>query len=307
MTQPEEQKAQPQDPRFISCSECKTVLRGHQRYYALNERPVCGKCQAPYRKTIEASEGKGAFLRAAIQGGIIAIVGAALLAGIVAVFPAGKIFLVIPIGWLIGKRIMTSVASYSHRGYQKLAVGLTYISFLAGMTIGAVKHETGNTERRAEVRTKMQGTAATQSDAIEEEMKSMRVADSIEAVQNGDVFVPDDSSDVEDDTATVFTGDAELDSAIVRERERERRLAENPPPELPVGPGPGLLFVMFLLSPLFGMIGSGMAFSAAGVAAVGYAFYQAWKQTDGQGRDLRLSGPFKIGEGPIAATQAAAT
>jgi hypothetical protein len=64
---------------------------------------------------------------------------------------------------------------------------------------------------------------------------------------------------------------------------------------------------MFLLSPLFGMIGSGMAFSAAGVAAVGYAFFQAWKQTDGQGRDLRLSGPFKIGEGPIAATHAPAT
>jgi hypothetical protein len=107
---------------------------------------------------------------------------------------------------------------------------------------------------------------------------------------------------VEPDTATLFTGDPELDSAIVRDRERARREAAAPPVELPSGPGPGLLFVMFLLSPLLGMLGSGMAFSAAGVAAVGYAFFQAWKQTDGQGRDLQLSGPFKIGEGPIEAT-----
>jgi hypothetical protein len=298
MTEPEEQKAQ--DPRFISCSECKTVLRGQQRYFALNERPVCGKCRIPYAKTIEASEGKGAFLRAAIQGGIIAVVGAALLAAVVAVFPAGKIFLVIPIGYLIGKRIMTSIANYSNRDYQKLAVGLTYVSFLAGMSIGAVKGDAANAERKEEVRTKMQGTAATQSDAIDEEMKSIRAADSIEAVQSGETFAPDDG-EVEEDTATVFTGDAQLDSAIVRDRENARRAAAAPADE-PITPGPGLLFFMFLLSPLFGMIGSGMAFSAAGVAAVGYAFFQAWKQTDGQGRDLRLSGPFRIGEGPIAAT-----
>src|SRR5688572_20397240 len=297
MTEPEQPMAQ--DPRFMSCSECKTVLRGQQRYYALNERPVCGKCRIPYAKTIEASEGKGAFLRAAIQGGIIAVVGAALLAAVVAVFPAGKIFLVIPIGYLIGKRIMTSIGNYSNRDYQKLAVGLTYVSFLAGMSYGAVKGAAADTERRAEVRTKMQGTAATQMDAIDEEMKSVRAADSIEAVQNGEAFAPDEEA--ADDTATVFTGDAELDSAIVRDRERERREAAAPPVELPTGPGPGLLFFMFLLSPLFGMIGSGMAFSAAGVGAVGYAFFQACKQTDGQGRDLRLSGPFKIGEGPIAA------
>src|SRR5687767_271836 len=137
MTEPEEQKAP--DPRYIQCSECKTVLRGHHRYYALNERPLCGKCRIPYAKRIEASEGKGAFLRAAIQGGIIAMIGAVLLAGMVSVFPAGKIFLVIPIGYLVGKRIMSSVANYSNRGYQKLAVGLTYFSFLAGMSVGAVK------------------------------------------------------------------------------------------------------------------------------------------------------------------------
>ena len=302
MTEPTQPQPEPTDQPakvepFISCSECKTPMR--KSYYALNERPICGKCRMPYAKTIVASEGPGAFTRTAIQAGIIAIVGAAVLAGIVAVFPPAKILVVIPIGWLIGKRIISSVDNYSNQSYQKLAVGLTYTALLAGMSIGAVRGMKEDTARRAEVRTKMQGTAATQDDAIAEEMKSMRAADSIEAVQNGETFDPDDTMEA-DDTTTIMTGDAELDSAFVREKRRAALEAAAPPPELPKGPGPGLLAFMFLLTPFLGMIGNGMAFSAAGVAAVGYSLYLAWKLTDGQGRDLQLSGPYKVGEGPIA-------
>jgi hypothetical protein len=291
-TTPETQPAAPQP--FMQCTECKAPIKG--RYYALNERPVCGKCRVPYAKTIERSEGPGAFTRAAIQGGLIAVAGALALAGVVAVFPPAKIFLLIPIGWLIGKRIMKSVDNYSNRGYQKLAVGLTYLSFLAGLSVGAIKHEAANTERRAEVRTKMQGTAATQTDAINEEMKALQVADSIEEAEDAAEGGTDAESAADDSSFT--TGDPELDSAFAKERERERNLAANPPAEVE-GPGTGLLIVMFLLSPLLGMIGFGMAGSAVGVLALGYALLQAWKQTDGQGRDLKLSGPFKVGEGPI--------
>jgi hypothetical protein len=285
-------------PPFMSCSECKAPIRG--RYYALNERPICGKCRMPYAKTIERSEGPGAFTRAVMQGGIVAVAGAVALAGIVTVFPPAKIFLLVPIGWLIGKRIMTSVGNYSNRGYQKLAVGLTYLSFLAGLSVGFVRHEAANAERRTEVRTKMQGTAATQSDAINEEMKALQVADSIEAVQSGEEPATDAETASADDSSFT-TGDPELDSAFAQQRERDRLAAANPPPAPMEGPGTGLLIVMFLLSPLLGMIGFGMAFSAVGVLALGYALLQAWKQTDGQGRDLKLSGPFKVGEGPIAA------
>ena len=281
---------------FMQCSECKAPLKG--RYYALNERPLCGKCRVPYAKTIDRSEGKGAFARALTQGALVAVAGAAVLAGIVAVFPAGKIFVLVPIGWLIGKRIMTTVGNYSNRGYQKLAVGLTYLSFLSGMSIGTIKHELANAQRRSEVRVKMQGTAATQSDALNEEMKAMQRADSIEAAENGEPATDVDSAS---DDGTYTTGDPQLDSAIAQERARDSVLAANPPDKPMEGPGTGLLIVMFLFTPLLGMLGFGMAFSAVGVLAVGYAFLQAWKQTDGQGRDLRLSGPFTVGEGPIAA------
>jgi hypothetical protein len=49
------------------------------------------------------------------------------------------------------------------------------------------------------------------------------------------------------------------------------------------------------------MMQFGMMASAMGIMALGYALYQAWKQTDGEGMLLELSGPFRVGKGPIPA------
>jgi len=49
------------------------------------------------------------------------------------------------------------------------------------------------------------------------------------------------------------------------------------------------------------MMQFGMMASAMGVMALGYALYQAWKQTDGEGMVLDLSGPYRVGQGPIPA------
>lgn len=246
-------------------------------YYALNERPLCGKCRVPYAKKIANSEGPGSMLRAAIQGGVVAVAGAVVLGLIVTVFPAAKIFVLVPIGYLIGKRIMVTLDSYSARRYQYLAVGLTYLSFLAGIGVPTYRVDAADAERRAEVRTKMQGTAATQSDAIAEELESQRVADSIEAAADGET----------DSSAVADSADAEPGPVA--------------PPAQSGSPRIGLMILLVLFLPLLSMLGFGMAFSAVGVLSLGYAFVQAWKQTDGQGLDLQLSGPFKVGEGPIAA------
>ena len=63
----------------------------------------------------------------------------------------------------------------------------------------------------------------------------------------------------------------------------------------------GLALVMFLFFPFIASLQFGFAFSAVGVAALGYALYQAWTQTDGQGLHLELKGPFRVGQGPIPA------
>jgi hypothetical protein len=57
-----------------------------------------------------------------------------------------------------------------------------------------------------------------------------------------------------------------------------------------------------LILPMLAMFEFGLYAAAVGVLALGFALYKAWDLTDGQGLDLVLKGPFRVGSGPIAAT-----
>ena len=120
----------------------------------------------------------------------------------------------------------------------------------------------------------MQVTMATQTDALREELAALNA-------QQEDAADPlsDEDSPSEEPAAAAPTQAAADD----------------------LGPGPGLAFVLLLFSPFFAMMQFGMMASAMGVLALIYAMYQAWKQTDGQGMVLELSGPFRVGQGPIPA------
>jgi len=58
----------------------------------------------------------------------------------------------------------------------------------------------------------------------------------------------------------------------------------------------------FLILPLLAMFEFGLYAAGVGLLALGFALYKAWDLTDGQGLDLVLKGPFRVGSGPIAAT-----
>jgi Na+-transporting NADH:ubiquinone oxidoreductase subunit NqrD len=194
---------------------------------------------------------------------------------VITLFPPARIFLLVPIGYYIGKRMMSSLEGYSTRRYQYLAVTLTYLCFLIGFTIPAVREQRDAITRNAENRAKMQGTMATQNDALREELAALNAS-------QGD---PADPISDEDSPS-------------------EELAAAAPPTQVAaddIGPGPGLAFVLLLFSPFFAMMQFGMMASAMGVLALGYALYQAWKQTDGQGMSLDLRGPFRVGQGPIPA------
>jgi hypothetical protein len=169
---------------------------------------------------------------------------------------------------------MSSLEGYSTRRYQYLAVALTYLCFLIGFTIPAVREHREAITRNAENRVKMQGTMATQTDAINEELAALSASREVSV----DPLLGEDSPSEEQ--APVAPKKAAPDE---------------------IGPGPGLALVLFLFSPFFAMMQFGMMASAMGVMALVYAMYQAWKQTDGQGMLLDLSGPFRVGHGPIPA------
>ena len=253
---------------FLWCSDCRTPMR--DRYFALNDRPVCAKCRPPYAERIARAEGPGAVWRVSLQGALIALVGAAVLAGAISIFPPLRLFVVVPIGFLIGKRMMAALDGYSNRRYQYIAVSLTYLCFLVGFAVPSAIEQRETAARRSATRARMQGTVATEADALREELASLTPAQRDSAVTN----------------AGNGTESAPAPTAPMAE---------------PVGPGPGLAFVMLLLLPFISSLQFGLMFSGIGFTAIGYALYLAWSKTDGQGMKLRLTGPFRVGHGPIPA------
>jgi hypothetical protein len=250
------------------------------RYFALSERPICVKCRPKYAQRIARTEGPGATLRVGLQGALVALAGVVALVAVITAWPTARIFLLVPIGYFIGKRMMSSLEGYSNRRYQYIAVGLTYLSFLIGFTIPAVGAEQDARNRRAEVRAKMQGTMATQDDALRAELAALNAGQEASADPFSDEDSPDEDAPAEEPAAAA---------------------APTPPAADDTAPGPGLSLVLLLFSPVLAMMQFGITFSAMGLLAMGYAMYQAWKQTDGQGMSLELSGPFRVGQGPIPA------
>lgn len=262
--------AAPDPALYMSCSECRAPMR--EKYFSMNERPICAKCCPKYARRIKRTEGAGAIWRVGLQGALVALVGVIALAVVIKFMPFLRILVLVPIGYYIGKRMMSSLDGYSTRRYQYLAVTLTYVCFLIGFTIPAIGAEQEARNRRAANRARMQGTLATESDAIRDEVAALNA-------QHGN-------------SANPVTG---------APSPSEQQAAAAPSKAAGNGIGPGLAVVLFLFSPVVGMMQFGMMASAMGVMALGYALYQAWNQTDGQGMLLELSGPFRVGKGPIPA------
>ena len=262
----------PNSGAYMWCSDCREALR--QTYFALNERPICARCKPAYAEKIRRTDGPGAMVRVGLQGGIVAVVGVIVLIALISMFPPFRILPLIPIGYLVGTRMMKALDGYSARRYQYLAVGMTYLCFLIGFAVPAGFEEAKARERREAVRAKMQNTVATQTDALRDEMAQVgALPGSAEAAASSD-------------------GDGE---------EREQPATAQPAGMENLGPGPGLALVLFLLLPFIAVVQLGMSFSIVGMMSLGYALYQAWNQTDGQGMHLQLRGPFRVGQGPIAA------
>ena len=257
---------------YLWCSDCRAPMR--DRYFALNDRPICEKCRPPYAERIRRTDGPGAMWRVGMQGGIVALIGMAVLAAAITAFSPLRLFVVVPVGFFIGKRMMTALDGYSNRRYQYLAVSLTYLTFLVGFAIPAGIQARADKARHEANRAKMQNTVATETDALREEIASI--------------------SRPLDAPAAEPTSDAAGEAPAPAKPTAVPELAN-------VGPGPGLAFVMFLLLPFISSLQFGLMFSGIGFAAIGYALYLAWSKTDGQGMHLKLTGPYRVGRGPIQA------
>jgi hypothetical protein len=268
--------AVPKPVLFMACSECKAPMR--DKYFALNERPICPKCKPGYARRIERGTSTTSFLRSASMGLGVALVGAVAMAAVVSIFPFARIFVLIPIGFLIGKTVMKAVDGYGGRRYQYLAVGLAYFGISLGQVVPAVREAADAEVRRAAIRADTNRTLATQGLALEEAMRDMAQ----DSTFIGSPLAEDGEEAEEDAVAPAQAG--------------------GPAPKAEEKSGPANLLILFLFLPILALFqGLGIHVTAVGFLALGYALYQAWKQTDGHGLDLNLKGPFRVGAGPIPA------
>jgi hypothetical protein len=257
---------------YMSCSECRATMR--DRYFALNERPICAKCRPEFAKRIERGTGSAAFQRALLQGLVTALVGAAVLGTGVLFIPFVRIFVVIAVGHFVGKRVMAAVDGYGGRRYQILAVALTYFAIGLGSLVPAINEARERDQRMKAIRADTTRRLATQGKAIAEEI------DAFVAEQAG----AEEAGGAQDSIA------AEEASVALK------------PAAKKTSPGIGNLLIAIVTLPLLAMFAFGYTAAGVGLLTFGYALREAWRLTDGQGLDLQLKGPFRIGTGPIQAT-----
>jgi hypothetical protein len=259
------------------------------RYFALNDRPICAKCRPKFVQMIERMTGSAAFQRAFLHGLGTGLVGALVLGILATVFPAFRVLIIPAIGYSIGKRVMAAVDGYGARRYQILAVALTYFSIGLGSLGPAFNEAHEAAERRRAIQADTTRRLATQGKAINEEFEAFmaeqkRLAAEEAASNPAGVTEAEPADDVEEDTSIV--AEETLVPKTQKKKEEERI-------------GPGSVLVAILTLPVLAMLAYGLYAGGVGLFLLGFTLYKAWQLTDGQGLDLQLNGPFRVGTGPI--------
>ena len=246
--------AEPQDTAghpFLWCTDCRTALR--TQYYALDERPVCGKCRVGYAARITRGEGPGSLPRAIAYGVGAALVGAAFIALVVQFIGFGRIISAIAIGWLVGLAINKATGEYFGQRYRILAVGLTY--FAVGL-----------------------GSIAPIAIALARVPEPVVISAALET-NDEPINIP-----------------ARMNEE--RAKSSEQRMAEDLSREGTLSIAVSMV-IMLVTLPLLSIFTFGIHGAVVGLLALGYGIFKAWELT-GKGVAYTLSGPYRVGQGPIA-------
>ena len=250
------------------------------RYFVLNERPICAKCRPEFAKRIQRGTGSVAFQRAFLHGLVTALVGAAILGTGVLFIPFLRIFVVIAVGHFIGKRIMAAVDGYGGRRYQWLAVALTWFAIGLGSLVPAINEAREAADRHRAIQADTTRRLVYQTKILQQELDAFR------AEQAG---APTPTADAEENESAEDSASA-----------AEAHAPQPTPAKKPGSYGLTDLLIGLVVLPIMAMFTFGYTAAAVGLFTFGYALREAWKRTDGQGLVLELRGPFRVGTGPIS-------
>jgi hypothetical protein len=263
-------------------------------YFSLDGRPLCPKCSHSYRTRIEQGTGPGAMGRAVLYGTGAAFAGMVALALLLMVVNGFRIIASIGVAYMVAKAIGKATANYGGRRYQILAVSLTYLALglamLMPVIVAANRLNKVTAPEKREARSGPAGEQAAFKDEINSLASQPREGEDPAVVQErvDSIARADSIQRLEQTRANLRANDGNMAVA--------GRLAG----------GVGAMFIgaleLIILLPLIGSFLSYGPYAAVmSIFALGYAMKKAWDLTE-LVTDYELTGPYKVGEGPIAPT-----
>lgn len=114
-------------PAFV-CARCSAPIAG--TYYHFGRTTLCAVCGKRRRAETGPDQSAGTFLRAGALGLGVAVVGALLYYGVIALMGAPIALLTIAIGWQVGRGVARATGGRSTRRHRVMAVALTYLSLV---------------------------------------------------------------------------------------------------------------------------------------------------------------------------------
>lgn len=292
---PDQTDAQKVGPA-MPCAECKSILR--TMYYSLDGRPLCTRCMQGYRKRIDRGTGPGAMGRAVLYGtgaALAGMIGVALLLTFVGAF---RIIASIGVAFMVAKAIGNATGHYGGRRYQILAVSLTYVALGLAMLMPVFRAAREMSKVTAPPRSAARfGPAGEQAELRDELHSQATFADAA-----------DPNAPAEDPAVLAAREDAiaradsiqrlEQTRANLRARDGNMMAAQ----KLAGGAGAMVMGAVGLLVtlPILSSFSYGLYGGVLSIFGLVFALRKAWQLTEIV-TDYELTGPFRVGEGPIAA------
>jgi hypothetical protein len=116
------------------CAACKAAI--DNAYHLANGKVICARCRDSVVGAQEASA-RGRLGRALLYGSGAALLGGALYYAVVAITEMQLALVAIAVGFLVGRAVHRATGGFGGRGYQVLAVLLTYLA-IAGSFVPQV-------------------------------------------------------------------------------------------------------------------------------------------------------------------------
>jgi hypothetical protein len=290
--EPEMAAAGPQVvPPVLRCSDCRTTL--YKSYFAMAGRPVCAKCRAPYAKTLSYGRGPAATKRALLWGGGVALGCALLFGGVSMTLPFLRHLLSFGIAYAVAKAVMAATGNLGGRSFQYITLTFTYAAIGLGSVMPvalALNDKSVNAavaQRRANDSTLAPPPIGSARDLIGE---ADRGADMVLDARR------DIATVAEQLEKSVYGRQAlaKIHVGMTPDQKQAEQLIVTGGSAIPVG-----LITMFFFSPFVGLLVYGVFSAGVGLLLLVYSLHKAWRWTETQ-MQLDLSGPHRVGEGPIA-------